>query len=423
MAYSFDINMIRMMQQKRQFTKYIHLVNGHVVTEGTHAILKDFGKYFATFKDHSRIDYQLFVPRMHNWNSDTDDQVMATRMAAVRAAMKGGDVDETVEVALQDEIANAVLDAKVKLLQDSYADGNVSNLGYEMALLLDEHKKNAGAVKEDFINECISTLLDEDDDQGGYVWRLHCMRMAMRGLRAGDFGIAAGRPDKGKTTWIASESTYLAPQIPAHRNVLWLNNEGPGRRIIPRIYQAALGITRSEMVDMSTKKTLIPAYEQLMGRTDKIRVVDIHGMHISKIEGFIEKHDAEIVIYDMIDNMKGFENAGRTDERLEQLYQWGRECAVKHGHSGIASSQISVEGDGEQFPGLSMLKDSKTGKQGACDWQLMIGASNDPMMGQFRYMGLPKNKLRREGQASDPRATVNFEPEIARYTDAEIMDE
>jgi replicative DNA helicase len=423
MAYNFDINMLRMMQQKRNYSKYIHLINGNVVTEGTLGILKDFGKYFDKFAEHQVIDYQLFVPRMHNWNTDTDEQVMATRMAAVRAAMKGGNVSTEVEHALQDEIANALLDSSIATLRDRYAEGEIANLGYEISVLMDAHKKNAGTVKEDFIDDCISTLLDEDDDQGGYVWRLHCMRMAMRGLRAGDFGIAAGRPDKGKTTWIASESTFLAPQIPKHRNVLWLNNEGPGRRIIPRIYQAALGITRSEMVKMSGDKTLIPAYEELMGRTDKIRVVDIHGMHISKIEGFIEKHDAEIVIYDMIDNMKGFENAGRTDERLEQLYQWGRECAVKHGHAGIASSQISVEGDGEQFPGLSMLKDSKTGKQGACDWQLMIGASNDPMMGQFRYMGLPKNKLRREGQASDPRATVNFEPEIARYTDAEIMDE
>jgi replicative DNA helicase len=71
------------------------------------------------------------------------------------------------------------------------------------------------------------------------------------------------------------------------------------------------------------------------------------------------------------------------------------------------------------FPTLGMLKDSKTGKQGACDFQLMIGATNDPMMASHRYMGLPKNKLRREGAPSDPRATVVFEPQIARYRDVE----
>ncbi len=105
--------------------------------------------------------------------------------------------------------------------------------------------------------------------------------------------------------------------------------------------------------------------------------------------------------------------------RLEEMYKWARECAVKYNHAGIATSQISNDGDGEMFPTLGMLKDSKTGKQGACDWQLMIGATNDPMMQSFRYIGLPKNKLRREGAQSDPRATVIFNPEIARYTDVE----
>ena len=76
-----------------------------------------------------------------------------------------------------------------------------------------------------------------------------------------------------------------------------------------------------------------------------------------------------------------------------------------------------------QFPTLGMLKDSKTGKQGACDFQLMIGASNDPNLAGVRYIGLPKNKLRREGARGDPRATVNFRPQIARFDDIPIDPE
>ena len=74
-----------------------------------------------------------------------------------------------------------------------------------------------------------------------------------------------------------------------------------------------------------------------------------------------------------------------------------------------------------QFPTLPMLKDSKTGKQGAGDFQIMIGASNDPGLQIVRYIGAPKNKLRREGGPSDPRATVKYEPEIARYTDIPMV--
>jgi replicative DNA helicase len=90
---------------------------------------------------------------------------------------------------------------------------------------------------------------------------------------------------------------------------------------------------------------------------------------------------------------------------------------VKYDCIGLATSQISNEGDGLQFPSLGMLKDSKTGKQGACDFQLMIGASNDPGLAPVRWLGLPKNKLRREGAKGDPRAEVQFQPQIARYAD------
>jgi replicative DNA helicase len=119
----------------------------------------------------------------------------------------------------------------------------------------------------------------------------------------------------------------------------------------------------------------------------------------------------------MIDNIRGFGSEARTDLQLEEMYKWARERSVKYDAIGLATSQISAEGDGLQFPTLSMLKDSKTGKQGACDFQLMIGASNDPNLEYSRYLSLPKNKLRRDGQPSDPRCEVRFQPNLARYED------
>ena len=73
------------------------------------------------------------------------------------------------------------------------------------------------------------------------------------------------------------------------------------------------------------------------------------------------------------------------------------------------------------WPTLGMLKDSKTGKQGACDFMLMIGASNDPNLNGVRYLGMPKNKLRRPGAPGDPRATVNYDPERVRYSDIPMV--
>ena len=137
----------------------------------------------------------------------------------------------------------------------------------------------------------------------------------------------------------------------------------------------------------------------------------------------LEQHEPALVVFDMIDNIRGFGDSARTDQRLESMYQWAREAAVKHEFAGIATSQISVDGAGMQFPLDHMLKDSKTGKQGACDFIIMGGASDDEGYKNVRFIGVPKNKLRREGTDADPKTAVQFKPEICRLEDAEIYEE
>jgi len=152
-------------------------------------------------------------------------------------------------------------------------------------------------------------------------------------------------------------------------------------------------------------------------------VVNIHGRDAFTVEQIIDRNNAAVVVYDMIDHIRGFGDMPRTDLQLEEMYKWARVVSVEHEVIGLATSQISNEGDGLLYPTLGMLKDSKTGKQGACDFMLMIGASNDPGMQGVRYMGMPKNKLRRPGGPADPRATVNYDPQRVRYTDIPIAME
>jgi replicative DNA helicase len=247
---------------------------------------------------------------------------------------------------------------------------------------------------------------------------LNALNNSTRPLRPGDFGIVAGRPDQGKTTFITSEATYWAPQLPEDMNVIWLNNEGPGDRIIPRLYQSALGISMSDMKLMHSEGKLVDAYRaKIGGRLDKIRVFDIHGKTTGMVANILEENKAGIAIFDMIDNIHGFGDAARTDLMLEKMYQWARELMVRLNCIGIATSQISQDGDDMRFPALPMLKDSKTGKQGACDFQLMIGSISDPAFQYSRFLSLPKNKLMRPDGKKDPKAEVQFDPVRARYED------
>jgi replicative DNA helicase len=333
---------------------------------------------------------------------------------------------------LNEETRNGILDTLLELrlgtdlatLLARYDAGDLPNIHVAISRAVDEFKDDCSTGADcDYIVDDIHDLLDEELDNSGLHWRLDVLNQHMRGLRPGDFGIVAARPDKGKTMFLASEVTYLAPQLPEGKNILWLNNEGMGKRIIPRLYQASLAGTLSELGILRRGGLLKRAYADKVGGWDRIRIVDIHGKDSFTVEQIIERNNPAVVVYDMIDHIRGFGDMPRTDLMLEEMYKWARTISVKHGLIGLATSQISNEGDGMQYPTLGMLKDSKTGKQGACDFMLMIGASNDPNLLNVRYLGLPKNKLRRQGAPGDCRAIVGYNPERVRYNDIAIAME
>lgn len=411
-----DLVLLRLMKYRKDFNQLYGILpkDGSIVDPKTVALLADFNRYFEAYPSHDKIDMATFLPRFRAWHPAlNDEQYGGYERTLVAAATKDADDDQRVNIVTW--LADVEMVTQAANLVEKFNNGELPDAYTGFSFLQDSHRKRTGIKFARWIDTPIEELLQEEFDDSGVAWRLACLNASMRRLRPGDFGIIAGRPDKGKTSFIASEITFMAPQLPKDRNILWLNNEGPGKRIIPRLYQAALGFSMSQMKEHSG--SLREMYEQYMGRMDKIRVVDIHGMSNGQVELIIEDNEPGIVVYDMIDNIKGFGDAARTDLALEQMYQWARERSVKYDAVGLATSQISNDGDGLQFPTLGMLKDSKTGKQGACDFQLMIGAVNDPAFTNSRFIGLPKNKLRRPDGPSDPRAEVIFDGIRSLYKD------
>jgi replicative DNA helicase len=276
---------------------------------------------------------------------------------------------------------------------------------------------NIGGYVDDAIGDI---LKDQTDVSKGIKPRLAVLQQYMRPFRSGDFGIMAARPDQGKTSLICSELTYMASQT--DQPILWCNNEGRGRNIYPRLYQAALNLTYPEMLELNRKGTLVKEYLKAIKSDDpfKIRIKDIHDFTIGQVERVIEEIKPSIVVYDMIDNIKGFGSMARTDLALEEMYKYCRTLAVTYDHIGFATSQISAEGDQLCYPTQTMLKDSKTGKQGACDFILMMGQNKDAGPNQ-RFIGLPKNKLMLAGKQKDPQTEVYFDAARCRFKDLQAM--
>lgn len=407
------------MRRRSDYNKLKDMIPAANLDPQAVAIIADFGKYFEKFPTHNAVDMTTFLPRFKAWHPKMTDEKFNSFKAMLLNTVQEPDEDQRRNILA--ELSELELMTKLANLAEEFQQGDLADAFDAVTQTMDGFRQRTGRRSIQYIDTPIDELLQDEFDDTGVEWRLDCLNRSMRRLRPGDFGIVAGRPDKGKTSFISSEITYMASQLPPDRNIVWLNNEGPGKRIIPRLYQSALNISMVEMKERLTAGTLVNEYRAAIGgRLDKIRIVDIHGYATGHVEAILEESNPGIIIYDMIDHIKGFGDQARTDLVLEQMYIWARERSVKYDCIGLATSQISNDGDGMQFPTLGMLKDSKTGKQGACDFQLMIGASNDVGLAGSRFISLPKNKLRRPDGASDPRAEVIFDGTRARYRDIEV---
>ena len=201
--------------------------------------------------------------------------------------------------------------------------------------------------------------------------------------------------------------------------ILWFNNESRRQKIMSRQIQSALGVTDADLHKFHKDGTLTDKYIEVMGRKDRVRIYDIHGKDTQYVEDIVAQVGAKNIgamVFDMIDKIKFYNLSKdmREDQRLEQMYSWARELGVANECPTFPSSQVSVEGAGLMHPLEHMLKDSKTGKQGACDGILMIGKSDDPMLARSRGISMPKTKQRKAGQP-DLMGECLFDEDRGRY--------
>jgi replicative DNA helicase len=337
------------------------------------------------------------------------------------------DVDANLEAGIMERLVSADVASRLVDLIAKYNNGDEVDFYSSVRAEVERFEQQIDRkVKSPEVKDDIGDLLKAEEDDTGFHWRMACLNRSIKPLREGDFAVLSARPDKGKTSFCAAELTHMAAQIDGiypgeYRPILWLNNEGPGRNIVTRCYQAALEATIEDLVRRNQAGNLRADYAKAIGRADNLRIFDIHDMWNHEVEDLIRLHNPSIVLFDMVDNIKfGGEannNGQRTDQLLEAMYQWARVLGVKHHCAVLATSQISADGDGMQWPTLPMLKDSKTGKQGAADIIITMGTVNDPMLDNSRYMGTTKNKRKRSGVPSSPMQEVLFDKDRCKFVE------
>lgn len=397
-----DLALLRCIKYREQWEKVHSYIPMAAVSKHTKVVVKSITKYFKQHQEAEQLDINsfrsLFFTSYNKNLSEADIEHYNNVLDRIEE-----DVPEDVKRTLINQLIELEFATLAGNLVHEYNLGEDIEIVDALNTLIEKTKLNLERVEElEFasIEEAFEEKLT-----GGMIWALDCLNNSMRPLSIGDFIIVAARVDKGKTSFLAHNLTHMAKQT--DKPIIWLNNEGVRSRILRRCMQSALNVTNSELDAMFANGTIKEKYTEAVGEADKIQVYEILNWNTYKVRELLEtiytKHGGiGAVVFDMLDNVtlgNGRSDA-RTDQILEQQYQWARSLAVEFECAIIATSQVSQDGAGLEYPSDKMLKDSKTGKQGACDAILMIGHVDDPTREDSRFLSLPKNKLKKEGSPS-----------------------
>lgn len=416
-----DLNILSALRDRGKFRQLRGAVPDSLLGQETVSMLAWYQAYFNAFpdKDYVETDVLRSLFALKVGSSATPEQMAVMRMLMDR-------LDEPVDAEVIDGITTQLYErdfaGRAAALLNQYESGGEVDITYELNRMASENMRRISAsAPSSYIDTPIEDILADFGQDRGLKLPTLALQTTIAGLQGGDSVAIAGRPDKGKTSFLAAALTGFAKQMRGlgldGRPLLWLNNEGSGKRIIPRVYQAALGITFEEMVQMSNAGTLRAAYQKAVDGQE-IRVKDCHGSTMGQLEQIIEEMNPCAVVFDMLGNFRmPSAGGGNKTDALEQMWQEAREMAVRHDFVAMPTIQISADGDNMLFPPYSALKDSKTGVQGACDVILMMGAMNSIDMDTVRGFSTPKNKRQMPGKPSNVQSQVFFEPATCQFLD------
>ena len=382
-------------KSKENLQKYRRYIKPHIVVKETNIILDGMDKYYKTFPSVTTINWEPFTAFLIADQSKrlTDDSIIKLRMTLTKAKtfVPHHAHEEVIKTLIELDYLAQIMEDCEKVREGS------SDLEHVHILATDALKNVERYIEKDelFVSADLSSIADRISSTG-YEWRLDVLNRSLGPLRNGNFVIVAARVEVGKTTFLASEVSYIAQQLPKDRPVVWVNNEEESSVVFFRIVQAALG-QESSLIIANTPAAMSRYTELMGGNKDKIRVTKDTN-HVRDLETLFREINPGLIIFDQLDKVAGFKESEREDITLGKIYKWARELARTYGPV-IAASQLSasaVDLKDPPFIGMDALRGSKTDKPGEADAVITLGKYKEPKTPEeemIRTINVPKNKL------------------------------
>ena len=412
MSYIYSI--LKYLLIKEQYIKYYKVLNidkEYKELVNIYRIIDKLHNKF-TLDSYSIDDLELFFFDSYPLLKSSDKEVYASIFESIRSTETSEViVQRSLEESLRRSLASKLADAAFQVSQGKESD--IQTIYKELVSLQENQTPLDQVSTSEFVTDNLEELYNETVATPGLRWRLKTLNDMLGSLRKGDFGFVFARPETGKTTFLASEITYMASQ--ATGPILWINNEETGTKVMTRCYQAALGLSLTELYSNRTKAQ--QDYQDQTG--NRIKIFDSASTSKTDVERLCREHKPSLVVFDQIDKVKGFIN-DREDLRLGSIYTWARELAKEYCPV-IGICQADGTAEGVKWLTMGHVANAKTAKQAEADWILGIGKSNDDGMEYVRCLHLSKNKLQGDTdtipELRHGKMNVLIQPEIGRYKD------
>ena len=420
-----DYVILRALLDRGHYQATINSIPAGMVDSNTMTLLHWYGVYFNKYDDDA-IKPEVFGSMLRTRYIDKTDlleSIIETYSNAMIA-----DIPDQVISDVTNQIEELAFSGKLGKLLSDYNSGEDIDLTFEVGALATKTRERMqvlGAKK--WADGDILEYLEADADNSGLQFTtFSVLSETLKGLHAGH-NVALGAPtDKGKTSLLcrmAVDFSKQAKEMPEYKDscILFLVNEGLAETITPRLYCTALNITRDEALARAREGVLVKQYEEVVGKRDAIRLVNIHGMTIAQVQRVIEAHKPYMVITDMTGRIRASNNTRGMNELQELEFVWNsmRELAAVMHFIHIGTIQVSAEGMDSLYPPLTALQWSKVGIQTTLDLIIMMGAMLQPQEGMedIRGISTPKNKLPRTGCRAENKFEVVFEAEKNNWID------
>lgn len=416
-----DLIILKALSNKKHFMGVYNSIPKDMLDPLSNEVLKLYDRYFIQYA-HDSIDYNV----LSTWVLlNHHDSTRRGQLLRVINTIQQTDIDPEVLENVSNQIEELAFSGKLGNLLSKYNAGEDIDLTYEVELLAKKTRERMEILSnKKWASDDILQYLEADADDSGLQFdTFDILKQNLKGLHAGHNIAVVAPTDKGKTSLLCRIAVDMAKQaknIDEYKDscILYLVNEGLAETITPRIYCTALAVTRDKALQMARQGTITKAYEQVVGRRDCIRLVNIHGMNVAQVAKIIEAHKPYLVITDMTGRIRSNRSKGINElQELEDVWNSMRELSAIHKFIHIGTIQVSAEGMNNLFPPLTAMQWSKVGIQTTLDLCIMIGAvTDDESMVDMRGVSTPKNKLARSGKRADNRFTVHFEPELNIWT-------